>query len=518
MSAKMKSGITRRSLIKGAAVGAGAATLASLGMHEAKAAPPPKKWDREADVVVVGFGAGGAAAAITAHDAGSQVLILEKMPVAGGNTAVSGGIVYGANTPLQKSLGIQDSPEEMFKYYTAVGEGMLDPARVKLQSEQYGKTIEWLLGLGWDVPAKLGRPGLYISGAEEQFASVTPPKPRGHETNGTGPALFATLRKAANQRKIQTLLETEARELVANDRKEVLGLVAESRGKTIFIKARKAVILTTGGFSYSKEMKRIFKPDLLEAVSYCAPGLTGDGIRMAQDLGATLENIGNAYRVNIVAKIGPERGALILPLLLNPCLMVNKKGKRFVNEGEFYEYLVAELLKQDGKVAFAVFDEAVRKKGVALAYGFSKELNSEIQAGVVKKAETIGELSKMMGVDSAALEETVNKLNANAKQGQDPEFGRKKGLGVVETPPFYFVETRAGVGDTVGGLRTGLDAKVIDVFGKPIPRLYAAGSTTGGWMFKMYPGSGTYIGNALNFGRIAGKNAAAEKFWSKGKA
>jgi flavocytochrome c len=504
--------ITRRQFVTGTGL-AGAALLAGIGApSKSHAAVAPKKWDKETDVIVVGFGAAGGAAAIEAHDAGAKVLILDKMPASGGNTAISGGIVYGADTSVQKALGISDSAEEMYKYYMAVGENMLEPARVKFASENYGKTIEWLIGLGVEIPHKLGRPGLYISGAEQKFASITPPKPRGHETAGEGGALFGVLRKAVNTRKIETLLRTEAKELVIANEKEVVGLIAQSRGKTMYIKANKGIILTTGGFSYSKEMRRTYRPDLMEAVSYCAPGLTGDGVRMAQALGADLENMGNAYRVNVVAKINPERGALVLPLLEHPCIMVNKKGKRFVSEGEFYEYVVSELLKQEGRLAYIIFDEKVKtKSGKGLAYGFSKDLAPEMEAGVVKKAGTIAELARVMGVDPAVLEQTVTKLNEDAKAGKDSEFGRKKGLGPVDTPPFYFLEARVGLSDTVGGLRTNLDARVIDVFGRVIPRLYAAGTVADGWMFKMYPGSGTYLGNAFCFGRIAGKKAAAEK-------
>jgi len=320
------------------------------------------------------------------------------------------------------------------------------------------------------------------------------------------------LRKAVEARKAATLFRTTVKKLVANDNKEVLGILAtDRRGRDIYVRARKAVILASGGFSYNKEMRRIFRPDLMEAVSYCAPGLTGDGIRMAWDLGATLENMSNAYRVNLVAKVTAERGALVLPLLTNPCILVNKNGKRFVSEDAFYEYLAAALLKQEGRYGFIVFDEAVRKKGMPLAYGFSRDLRPELEAGIAKKAETVGELAKLLGMDAAALQGTIDKVNADAKLGRDSEFGRQKEFGAVDTAPYYAVEVRTGLSDTVGGLKTNLRAQVVDVFGEVIPRLYAAGSTTDGWMFKMYPGSGTYIGNALNFGRIAANNAVAEK-------
>ena len=119
-----------------------------------------------------------------------------------------------------------------------------------------------------------------------------------------------------------------------------------------------------------------------------------------------------------------------------------------------------------------------------------------------------------MGINPETLEETVSKVNKYAMEGNNRDFGRKKGLGSVRTPPFYCVEGRGGVSDTVGGLKTNSKAEAVNVFGKIIPRLYAAGSTTDGWMFKMYPGSGTYICNAINFGRIAGENAAALKPWA----
>ena len=522
--------VSRREFVKGAAAVAGAGALASCApaatpttapgetAAPAPTCPPaaecapcptpwlPEKWDKEADVVVVGFGGAGGSAAIAAHDAGAEVLVLEKMPVPGGQTVVSGGVVYGCNTSVQEANGVTDSAAEMYEYYMAVGEGELDPARMRMVSEKSGETIEWLIGLGVEFPT------LYLSGAEASFADLTPPKPRGHSAGGA--ALFGTLGDEVEARGIEVLVETPATKLIADPRRQVLGVVADSAEKELNIKARKGVILASGSFGSNQEMIKLYGPDLRGAVSYAVPGLTGDGILMAEALGANLDNIGHAFRVQPVIKTSPGFGGMILPLFEHTCVLVNEAGKRFVDEGIFYEYLTKALLEQEGRHAYAIFDEDVKKLGgTAVGYFLSKDLSSEIEAGSIKKADTISELAALVGLDPATLEETVNKVNQYAAQGTDPEFGRETGLGAVQTPPFYCIEALPGVGVTAGGLKTTVDAKVTDVFGEVIPRLYGAGDTIGGWCFEMYPGSGTAILNGILFGRLAGENAAAQEPW-----
>lgn len=160
--------MTKRRFLKGAGL-AGAALLAGSGLKKAEAASVPKKWDKEVDVVVIGFGGTGAAAAIEAHDAGARVLILEKMPVAGGSTALSGGIVYAAGTAVQRAAGITDSPDGMYKFWMADHKDLLDPELLRLVSARSSDAVDWLAKLGARFPADL----LYFSGVEQEYVGAS---------------------------------------------------------------------------------------------------------------------------------------------------------------------------------------------------------------------------------------------------------------------------------------------------------------------------------------------------------
>ncbi|MRR18527.1 MAG: FAD-dependent oxidoreductase, partial [Deltaproteobacteria bacterium] len=200
-----KKGISRRGFIQGAALSAGAlAVTGMIGTENAHAAPLPKKWDMESDVVVVGYGGAGACAALEAARAGCSVLLLEKMGMPGGSTTMSGGIVYASGTKLQKSIGINDTPEAMNKYLMACGQGRAVPELVKLVSEMSSENIDWLAGMGAVFTQEL----LAMSGMENEpeYKAVTPAQKRGHRVRGTGSALFKVLAAAVKAEKNLTVM------------------------------------------------------------------------------------------------------------------------------------------------------------------------------------------------------------------------------------------------------------------------------------------------------------------------
>jgi len=508
--------ITRRDLLKGAAVGAvavaGAGVLASC-----KAAPAPgvpEKWDKEADVVVVGYGGAGAAAAIEAAEAGAEVLILEKAPVAGGATAICGGIIYGAGTSVQKAAGIQDTAEEMYKFWMACGGDSVDPDLVRLTSEKSAPNIEWLISLGCDFPVEK----LYMSGAEgiEPYASITPPKRRGHWHAGqgfTGPVLFKVLADTVKAKGAEVLLETSGKQLIADPDKEILGLKAETGGETLYIRANRAVILASGGYARNKEMLKAYSfKEGYRGVTSTTPYVTGDGILMAQALGADLKGMNEMCSLPAV-KI--DWGNLDNTITRSgPIILVNERGKRFCDETVHYDVVCDAITRQH--IAFAVFSaELVAQGGKQIAAIFSDDLAKEIGDGIVIEAASIVELATKLGVEPASLEETIDNWNTYAEQEKDPEFGRAGGFGSIKTAPFYATEVTIGIVDNTGGLEVNTSFQVIDIFGKIIPRLYAAGpGMVGGIMGPIYPGSGSAVCAAICSGRITGKNAAAEEPWS----
>ena len=538
MSEKIR--ISRRQFIKDAAIaGVAVAATGALAPAQTHAAPAPTKWDFEADVVVVGFGGAGGATAIEAHDAGAKVIILEKTATPGGSTTLCAGIYYGAGTSLQKAAGIADTPDEMYKYVMAMGRGLTDADLARVWSDKSAETFEWIKGLGAQFYTGVDyvnaippiKPltedagwGLYYSGAEAdpEFTAITPAKTRGHvvkpvqptwpyppkhpsaptsvgPSRGTG--FFKPLWEAVKKRGIQVLLETRAMALVTNPAtNEVLGVKAESKGATVYVKANKGVSVTTGGYSQNKDFCKMFCPEAIDAFGGFTASDTADGHQMGMAIGAAAVNLSQT---------------LLDVSLLPGAIMVNYGGRRFTDETTYR--VKGEVQNgQRNALAYQIFDSAIK--------GASTLASNE--------SKTIAELAGKIGVDPTVLEDTVNFYNKSVAAGKDVEFGRtrrdtqkrpptetaptpERTMLPIKTPPFYAVKMGPFSNGTItmGGLRVNTKAQVLDVYGKVIPRLYAAGTAMGGLMGQMYVGSGQAISQALNFGRIAGKNLAAETPW-----
>ena len=484
-----------------------------------EAMEPSSKWDYETEIIVVGYGGAGAAAAIEAYDNGGTVLIIDKASVAGGTTAISAGVIAGAGTSLQRERGIIDSPEEMYKYFRATGQGLDDPDMVRIFCDTSAPNIEWLIGMGMELKY------LYVSGAEDypKYSSITPVKPRGHST-GSGGAFFKVLKNACDKRAINCLYETKLKEIITSLKGEVVGIQVESKGKTLCIKAKKAIVLACGGYAYNPEMLKQYSFDKGYRAKYTGVvNHTGDGIRAGQLIGADLRCMGQVGVIPAVQRPG-QRIARIAHTPGDPSyyrsddghygiITVNKKGKRFTNESGYYNYVAYDMLLPGNLPNYLIFDEKVRKTTPAHWPPWSGNKNRDIEEGTTKEADTIRDLAKKIEVDPNALEETVTNYNINAEKGVDPEFGKTRDLAPISTPPFYAFERIVGIHSTFGGLKNNTKAQVIDVNGRVIRRLYAAGETTGGTMGLNYPSAGTAIQNAICFGRIAGRNAASETLW-----
>ncbi|MBI3949499.1 MAG: FAD-binding protein [Acidobacteria bacterium] len=501
-----KKDLSRRDFIKTTAVGVGATALAGLGSAEVKTIPPDQvpKWDYEADVVDVGYGAAGAAAAIAAHDLGAEVLILEKMPLPGGNTAltVGPGFVAGG-TSYQREAGVTDSPDAFYQWLITASRETVDPEVTRAYVERAPDTLEWLRELGFGVSAPTSPPS--------RLPWVQDYTPRSHNiTPSGGAAFFKKLDAVVKARGIKILLETKGVALVASVQGEVIGLKAESEGKELYVKARKGVVLADGGFAGKKEMLKAYCFEGYEAVLRGHPGCTGDGIRMAQMLGADLINMEYIMSGVLVRKYAPNK--FITLSGLEPCIYVDRRGSRFVDEATAHYYRGYMIWRMAEDTAFMVFDEETKRMG--FSGRLSSDLRKEIEDGVVLQASTIGELATKIGVNPAKLEDTVNSYNLDCETGIDPKFGKpERYLKPLKTPPFYAIEITGGMGTTQGGVRINGKSQVKNTFGDVIPRLYAAGRAAGGHMAPLYILSGYGAASALVSGRIAGENAAAETPW-----
>jgi succinate dehydrogenase/fumarate reductase flavoprotein subunit len=505
---------------------------------------PPEKWDYEADVVVIGFGYAGACAAIAAHDSGAEVIILEKAPerFAGGNSRVSGG---GMRIPLNLSDAIEYF--KMLCFNTVHSDEIVDMAKalnkVPEQLSKLGIRVKQLPPAPWSgstLPGSLHNVsrscGIYSIEADEN------PSLDDQNKVCAGELLYFSLKRAVIGRGIKVMYETPAKKLVQNPlTKEILGVVAEREDQVIYVKARKAVVLACGGYENNPEYWANFNFPGIKVYQWGSPYNTGDGIKLALDVGAVLwhmvsvewdspcikipsELYGCAIQTKVVGALRSVPGSYIV---------VNKYGQRFMNECKSLvhrkepleiTYFNHERAEYPNIPFYLIFDESFRLKGpiaskdkigwnaIFKLYEWSNNNSLEIEKGWIAKADSIKELAVKLNIDPEGLEKTVRKYNEYCKLGKDKDFNRppEKMLPII-TPPYYGVELALTLTNTQGGPKHNSKAQVLDTEDKPIPRLYVAGELGSFWGF-LYPGGGN-ISEAIAFGWIAGENAASEKPW-----
>lgn len=466
------------------------------------------QWTNSYDVLVVGAGGAGLAAAIGAAEVGSTVLVVEVLDsVFKSNTATCGGVMMAAETSVQREAGITDSVVEFEKYLAAVGGGFEDPELRHLWAINAGPTLEWVKALGVEFPVS----HLYVSGVEPMFAHVTPPVARGHITNTrSGRPIVEALYRRAQELGVEFMFETRGKRLLSGPDGGVVGLEVQQNETPLWFEARKGVVLATAGFSRNPELIRNFMPKMMTGGSFGSPWQKGDGIVMGQGMGAQLVNMwvpqAAVFGVPTVPEMTP---CMVITIWGQPCVMVGQDGRRHFREDMYYEFLYDHIAELPGGYVWTIWDHTVTESGSnrIVVPPFSEGLVEEIAQGWVIKADTLAELAERLGIAPLTLEETLAQYNANVEQGVD-EFGKTVGLGKVERAPFYAAKTVPAICDTAGGLKVDVEMRVINVYGEPIKGLYAAGSTTGGWRGKIYPGSGTAVSVAIGFGRIAGRTAA----------
>ncbi|MDY3115525.1 MAG: FAD-binding protein [Sutterella sp.] len=530
MTAKVD--MNRRHLISSAAIAA-CALPAATGMAASIKKADDIHWDAEYDVVVVGYGGAGASAAISAHDAGAKVLIIEKMPKGGGNTSVSAGGVM-----------IPASADDAFTYLMKTFEyakNDCDTEQVKMFCKLAAESESYLKSLKPETELVI----YGYAGFKTLPCADTIRKFRVKSKKSGGPALWDVYTYAVEQRHIPVWLETPAMELIHREG-EVVGVVAKRNGKKINICARKAVILTTGGYEFDPESLQNFaQGDLIGGLG--SPGNTGDGLRMAQALGARIWHM-TSYSCPLGVDIPGYKSRFFFGITAPSYIYVNRDGKRFVNEKgvDTHTFLYATNAFDPVRhiypaiPAYVIFDEAARQFGplgnissgyctVEEGYRWSFDSSKEIESGVVVKADTIEALAEKIGVPPAALKETVERWNKDIAAGKDTLFGRpitknpnekaayigRDGLKLsapLEKGPFYAVKLMPSLLNTQGGPKRDAQARITNVQGKAIPRLYVAGELGSIWG-SIYQGACNNA-ESLVFGRIAGESAAKEKAWA----
>ncbi len=486
--------------------------------------------NRETDVLIAGYGAAGANAAIAAHDAGARVLIIEKMAVPGGNSGVCAGAVI-----------IPETLEDAVQYYRGLSFGTVDEEMIRAFAEEMVAIPRLMKEMGAEFTVRRKDP--------PYFPSLLGGKVQRIHFNPTGVEGFRFLQNQVQMRGIEVLFNTRAMALIQDPKtREVIGIKAEREGKEITLEARRGVILSCGGYEYNREMLENFNlPGLMDFIfPWGTPGNTGDGIRMASEAGAALWHMAAIEWAFLCARIPSKElgmaigGGLGRATPGGSFVFVNRYGKRFMQENRnlIHRKAPLEVLYFDHEKAeygnlpaYMVFDEAYRRKGpiaytlehfqelwggpvgypmVHGVYNWSVDNRAEMERGWIVQSHTLGGLAGKVGIDSVALEETIRNFNRASEEGGDSEFGRAgESLAPLTTPPFYAVELALTLINTQGGPKHNKGCQVLDFQNHPIPRLYAAGEL-GSFFGFLYQG-GTNYPEAWAFGRIAGKNATAEK-------
>lgn len=440
--------------------------------------------DATTDVVVVGGGGAGLTSAIAAKEKGANVILVEKMPMLGGNTNYATAGINAANSELQKKLNIKDSPEVFYQDTLKGGKNKNNPELLKTLTEKSGEIITWLINRGADL-------------SEVTFTGGQSVKRIHRPTGGkaVGPEVVSALSNTAEKQGIDVRTDSYVTEILKEGDK-VVGVKVKTNGQTYTIHS-KAVIMATGGFGANPEMVAEYNADLKGFGSTNSPAITGEGIKMVQAIGGDVVDM---KEIQTHPTVLHNKTSMITEAVRGEgAILVNRDGKRFINELETRDVVSKAELAQKGKSAFLIFDQAIREK--------LKAADGYVKKGYAVEAPTLEELAKKLDMNAKNLVATVDQYNKYVKDEKDTEFNKNILPKAIDKGPYYAIEVSPAVHHTMGGVRINTSAQVLDAKGQPIPGLYAAGEITGG-----VHGGNRIGGNAMTditvFGKIAGDNAA----------
>jgi succinate dehydrogenase/fumarate reductase flavoprotein subunit len=523
-----RQGLTRRNFVKGLAAGSmSAAALGTLssctnGTDTEANASSPDTWDHEADIVIIGLGCAGAAAAMEVVSSGNEALVLEKMPeeTAGGDSACNGGYMtlpcYTATNMVYYSFGEMD--------------------------------LEWAKSIEAEA-VKI--PNWLLEKADAQYEAGTESDAGGF-IEGAGRTVYKAIKKGITELNVPVLYETPAKKLIRDFKSgEIKGVQAEQNGKQISIKARKAVLIATGSYTANEDLVKNFHLPGVNYFTTGAPADTGDGLIMGLEAGAALMMMGmSAEWTTFVFKEASEEMGLGISTTGDAKIIVNMAGKRFMNERQGLSHNKSQLpfLAFDGVFPsyrgyvnlpmFAVYDNTMvnaaplgihitetwsTRQTWAAAFGvydWSVDNNTEIERGWILKADTLEELAAKMttrnyagqevAMDVSSFIDTIEQYNNYCTNEVDPEFGKPvSGLKPLLEPPFYAAELSPALMYTIGGLRVNALGQTLDFSNQPIPRLYSAGNVGQGVQTSPYS-----IPACMACGTLAARHAVALENWT----
>ena len=441
--------------------------------------------DKAYDVVVVGSGGAGLAAAIQAHDLGASVVVVEKMSVIGGNTNKASAGMNAAETKFQKLKGIVDSKDLFYKETLTGGKNKNNPELLRYFVENAPDAIDWLDNNGIELSGITTTGGMSIDRTHRPASGAA-----------VGGFLISGLQKNINRRGIEVMLDTNVTEILTENHKVVGVKVSEEDGSVQTIKA-KAVIIATGGFSANREMVEKYRPDLKGFVTTNHKGATGSGIMILEKLGAGTVDM---KEIQIHPTVEQTTSYLISESIRGGgAILVSQKGQRFVNELDTRDKVSAEIIKLPEHYAYILFDQQVRNENKAVEEYVSHDL--------VVQADTIKDLADKLSIDSNTLSQTVERYNQFAETKRDEDFGRTTGMRhPINKGPFYAIKIAPGVHHTMGGVTINTDTQVLDTDKHVIQGVFAAGEVVGGVHGANRIG-GNAVADIIIFGMQAGRKA-----------
>lgn len=464
----------------------------------------PTSWDEEVDVVVVGSGFAGLAASAEAAGLGVGVVILEKMSYYGGNSIISGGgyCCWDSKLQLRQRLNLGDDSWELHKEDTLKGGDYFNiPELVEVMVKSAPDGLNWLINAGAEIRETLPRIGGHS--AHRSYLEA--------KTSGRG--FTEPLKKLAMDRGAEMRLNTQVTSIWREDEDgPVLGVETTAGDTKKNIRVKRALILASGGFSRDVKMRMDFNPSLVPEYN-CTnhKGATGEIIRYARAVGADVLHM---EFIQLYPCAEPKNG--IIDSYALSCysgtgyglFYVNKLGKRFVNELERRDVVSNAQIKSGGKPTYSILNIKIFEKLATPV----EEIQKGMAKGRIVEAESIYELAQKLGIPADALQDSVTKHNSYIRDGKDPDFNKQmtKNMIPIMEGPFCAIAQWPAIHYCMGGLRIDSQARVIDIWGKPIPKLYAAGEVCGGIHGSNRLG-GNAIADCIVFGRIAGINAAKEK-------
>jgi len=443
--------------------------------------------DSEYDIVIIGAGGAGLTAATEASSKGAKVLVLEKMGIIGGNSNYSTGGINASYTKEQQRLGIKDSKEVFFNDTMKGGQYLNDPELVKTLVENSADMVEWLQSPM--IGADLSDVGAFGGATNKRIH-----RPKGGQAIGAH--LVPLLQKAALNQGAEIRLNNKAIDILSDNGK-VCGVKVAYEGGEYTVHT-KAVIVATGGFGANPEMVEFYQASLAGFSTTNHKGATGDAFAMVEKFDAQLIQMEQIQTHPTVVK---GTGIMITEAVRgNGAILVNKNGRRFVNEMETRDIVSAAILKCPEKAAYLIFDQGVRDS--------LKAIETYSKQNLLSQGANLTELARVISIDAVALEYTIDEYNKAVLAKHDSEFERNPASmeRTISKAPFYAIEVEPAIHHTMGGLKINSKAQVLNKKGKAIPGLFAAGEVTGGVHGAERLG-GNAVADICIFGKIAADSA-----------